>query len=145
MIKKTILLILINLFFVVCVWADTVVFQQCTLFFDNGVEIRKVFEAHTPEQMQKGLSGRESPGNGMIFSFSENEPVYFWMHDTHFPLSIGFFDQQGTLFKVKDMQANTDDVHSSVLPAQYALELPLGHFNALGLKTGVTLVKKDCQ
>ena len=145
MIKKTILLLLFNLFFTAFVGADTVVFQRCILLFDNGVEIKEVLGAHTPEQQQKGLSGRKSPGKGMIFSFVGNEPAYFWMHNTHFPLSIGFFDQQGRLFKVTDMQANTDDVHSSESPAQYALELPLGRFNQLGLNTGVALVKKDCQ
>ena len=127
------------------VQADDLFSQRCTLFFDNGVTIKEVFLAQTPKQKEKGLSGRKSPGNGMLFSFTENEPVYFWMHNTHFPLSIGFFDQDGQLFRITDMQADTDDVHSSEMPAKFALELPLGQFGQLELNEGIRLLKQDCQ
>ncbi len=143
--KKTGFVIIVYLILSTFVWADNLYFQRCTLSFDSGVEIKGVLWAQTPQQQAKGLSGRKSPKNGMLFSFKGNEPVYFWMRNTHFPLSIGFFDQNGQLFKVADMQADTDDVHSSDLPAKYALELPLGQFSQFGLNDGVRLLNWNCE
>ena len=58
--------------------------------------------AITPQERQKGLSGRDSlPHNhGMLFVYHKPSIVSFWMKETRFPLDLLFFDKQGTLLEV---------------------------------------------
>lgn len=56
--------------------------------------------ARTPEQLQKGLSKRNSnslPDNhGMLFVFEHAQPLQFWMKDTYIPLDLIYFNSNGS-------------------------------------------------
>lgn len=87
--------------------------------------------AETPSQWQKGLMGRtELPdGAGMLFVYPDSRPRNFWMRNTPIPLSIGFFDAEGNLFAMLDMEPYHDQtLYSSGDAAQFALEVPRGWF-----------------
>ena len=91
--------------------------------------------ADSDELREQGLMGRLKLGDdeGMIFIFDTAEVQGFWMKNTKVALSIGFFDDDGKLFQVTDMEpASAIDlspkVYSSIRPARYALEEPKGWF-----------------
>jgi len=100
--------------------------------------------AHTPQEMRKGLSGRDNlpEDKGMLFIYDRPQKVSFWMKDTRFPLSIGFFDEDRILFQIEDMSlvSNKIDqwpVYSSRKPVLYALEVNRGWFEQNGIKPGM--------
>ncbi len=118
--------------------------RPCDLHFSNGYTLAGVPVAETVAQHTKGLSKRNDVWPGMLFTWPEPEPRIFWMRDTWIPLTIGFFDGDGRLFAIEDMQPNTDDHHASVHPAADALELPQGDFQRYGLQAGVSLTGRTC-
>jgi len=92
---------------------------------------RTVAVAETNEQRAQGLMGVENLGplDGMLFVFGNEAVRSFWMKDTLFPLDVAFFDADGFLVSKTSMATCLDDdcpSYSSELPAQYALEAPLG-------------------
>jgi len=119
--------------------------SACDLHFSNGTVLQGVPVAETIEQQARGLSRLDDPGAGMLFTWANYEPRVFWMRDTNIPLSVGFFDKDGLLFAISDMEPNTDTYHFSVLPAADALELGAGDFGRQGLNVGVRLVGRECQ
>jgi uncharacterized protein len=62
--------------------------------------------AETPEQRRFGLMFRESLGerSGMVFLFFETTSGSFWMKNTLVPLSIAFFDDDGIIRAILDME-----------------------------------------
>lgn len=119
--------------------------QACTLVFSNGYRIASVPVVTTKKQQAKGLSGREAPGSGMLFDFGKPAPLAFWMKDTHFPLSIGFFDGQGRLIRSEDMEAESEHYHLSLAPARFALELPEGSFDVHQVIPGTGMEVEGCK
>ena len=84
--------------------------------------------AITPEQMERGLMGRNPVKNGMLFLFADQSALHFWMKNTLVPLNIAFFDRNGRFVNALTMTPCTQDpcaVYDSAGPAQYALELPV--------------------
>ncbi|MEK7218039.1 MAG: DUF192 domain-containing protein [Patescibacteria group bacterium] len=85
--------------------------------------------AATPEQQATGLMGRESVAGGMLFVFSEQRELAFWMKNTLVPLDILFFTQDGSFTGSARMEPCRTDLCPSYYspgPAQYALEMPAG-------------------
>lgn len=119
--------------------------KACTLTFSNGYQIGAVPVAVSKSQQAKGLSNREEVGPGMLFDFGEPARLAFWMKDTRFPLSIGFFDGQGKLLRSEEMAAESQTYHLSMDLARYALELPKGAYGSAGLEPGVVLTVGNCR
>jgi uncharacterized protein len=119
--------------------------EVCDLSFTGNVQLRGVPVARTKEQQAKGLSNRDDAGPGMLFAFDPPGKLAFWMRDTRIPLSIAFVSEDGTLFIIEDMQAESDDYHLSMKPAKYALELAQGQFAREGLAVGSRLTKAECR
>jgi uncharacterized protein len=86
--------------------------------------------AETQAQRIFGLMGRASlpQDSGMLFIFDEVASTCFWMLNTPLPLSIGFFDEDGTLINATDMQPFDETHHCPAKPMKYALEMPQGWF-----------------
>jgi uncharacterized membrane protein (UPF0127 family) len=104
-----------------------------------------VEEADSPAERQQGLMGRTSlgTGDGMIFVFGDEAdgPVTsgFWMKDTLIPLSVAFWDEDGRIVGIRDMQPCTEDpcpTYSSPKPYVGALEVNVGFFSEHGVTTG---------
>ena len=93
----------------------------------------------TPKQRQQGLSKRrEFPANfdAMLFVYSTDESLSFWMKETYFPLTIAFIDARKKIVDLIDMQPLTTVEHQSSQPVRYALEVSLGWFVAHDVNIG---------
>lgn len=74
---------------------------------------------------------------GMIFVFSQPQPLSFWMHNTLVPLDIAYVDSSGRIIQTYTMKAldETSD-YSSKGNAKYAIELKAGLLKKKGIKIG---------
>ena len=103
--------------------------------------------ADTPEKSAHGLMFRTTlpEGQGMLFIFKDEAPRSFWMKNTFVPLNIGFFDGQGKLIDLQEMQPVRSELeanppsYQSAGPAKYALEVPTGWFHRHKIKLGAKL------
>ncbi len=97
--------------------------------------------ADTPEEQTVGLSGRPELDSdaGMVFLVEEPAVTSFWMKDTLIPLSIAFWDEQGRIHTILDMQTCPDDSCPSYFarrPWSGALEVNQGFFADHGVEVG---------
>jgi uncharacterized protein len=94
--------------------------------------------AARPQDRAQGLMYRFSlqPDHGMIFVFSEPQPLGFWMKNTYVPLSIAFIDAQGRILNIEDMAPKTESTHWSRGRGLYALEMRKGWFAERGIVAG---------
>lgn len=97
--------------------------------------------ASTDDTRTTGLMHRRMmPENrGMLFVFTNTQPLSFWMMNTYIPLSIAFVDEQGIIVNIDDMKPLTTDPHPSTKPAKYALEMNKGWFAKRGIKAGARI------
>ena len=116
----------------------------CTLQFD-GVTLENVPQVTTRVQMERGLSGFQEVGTGMLFTWSDDAPRVFWMRDTPTPLSVAFIDAAGTVLQIEDMEPETEVMHWSTLPAREGLEMEIGDFQRQGIAPGSRLIGRECK
>lgn len=119
--------------------------EICDLYFSGGVTLHAVPVAKTVAAQSLGLSKRDDIGPGLLFSWPTSEPRVFWMRDTRVALTVGYFDADGLLFAIDDMQPMTDTFHFSMQPASDALELAQGDFTRRGLSVGSRLIRRECR
>ena len=89
----------------------------------------------------RGLMYRqEMPENsGMLFMFTEETPLSFWMKNTLIPLDIIYINEQGSIVHIATAQPckiQNCPSYPSVYPAKYVLELNAGRAEGLGLRAG---------
>ncbi|MFN3603884.1 MAG: DUF192 domain-containing protein [Leptonema sp. (in: bacteria)] len=79
----------------------------------------------TPKERQKGLMKRKSlkENHGMLFVFPKEDYLHFWMKDTYIPLDLAFFDEDGFLIEIQQLEPLSEKIHTSSKPAKYALEM----------------------
>lgn len=98
------------------------------------------YVADTPETEQVGLMNvTESDlpvDRGMIFVFSEDRYLSFWMRNTIIPLDIAYIRSDGTIVKTYTMEALNEEGYPSVEPARFALEVRAGQFAQHGIGIG---------
>ena len=103
------------------------------------VEVR-VEVADDPFKRTKGLMYRKALGEdrGMLFVFSREQPLSFWMKNTLIPLSVAYIDSEGRITDILDMRPLDDKAphYVSSEPVQYALEVNQGFFKEQGVKVG---------
>ncbi|HSY54545.1 MAG TPA: DUF192 domain-containing protein [Opitutaceae bacterium] len=110
-------------------------------FHLGGHAIRLQIAVTKPE-MERGLMERRGLGrdDGMLFVFSEPQQMDFWMHDTPTALDIGFFDHDGRLEEIYQMQPFDETTTASrSKDLQFALEMNEGWFSDNGVKPDVQL------
>jgi uncharacterized membrane protein (UPF0127 family) len=108
---------------------------------DDGTVSLDVQVADTPEERQTGLMGRESlsPYDGMAFVWEEPVVGTFWMKDTVIPLSIAFWDDDGRIVSILDMDPCTEDpcpTYGPDEPFVGAVEVDRGTFERHGVGLG---------
>jgi uncharacterized protein len=108
---------------------------------DDGPVSLDVQVADTPEERQTGLMGRESlsPYDGMAFVWEEPVVGTFWMKDTVIPLSIAFWDDDGRIVSILDMDPCTEDpcpTYGPDEPFVGAVEVDRGTFERHGVTLG---------
>src|SRR5215510_5696977 len=98
--------------------------------------------ARSPAQREQGLMHRKElkDGDGMLFIFERDQILSFWMKNTLIPLSIAFIAQDGRLLEIYDMEPGDLTPVSSSRSARYALEVPQGWFNRVGVRPGYSLI-----
>lgn len=97
-------------------------------------------------ERQRGLMFRDqmASDHGMLFIHDDEEPVAYWMKNTHIPLDILYFDH---VLKLVSQQrdvppctaGNACPSYPSNAAALYVLELNAGQAAKIGLKDGDTL------
>jgi uncharacterized membrane protein (UPF0127 family) len=114
----------------------SVVFGKALVIFGADTVVAEV--ASTPEQRERGLMyRRELPdGTGMLFVFTEEQEITFWMSNTYVSLDVAFLDANLNVVDIQQMDAETTNYHDSRRPAMYGLEVPKGWLSAHGVKVG---------
>jgi uncharacterized membrane protein (UPF0127 family) len=89
----------------------------------------------------KGLMFRQelAPDAGMLFDYSEEQQVAFWMRNTLIPLDMIFIASDGV---VKSIHVNARPLDPTSIPSEgpvrFVLEIPGGRSVEIGLKPGDT-------
>lgn len=100
----------------------------------DGHELHAEY-AQTVAQRERGLMGRSelAADSGMLFRFDEVRRHCLWMKDTPLRLSAAFFDEDGLLVDVIDLEPFNTEIRCSQRPARYALEMDQGYFETRGI------------
>ena len=112
----------------------------------RAAAVRCALLAETAAQQGQGLMSRTDLGgyDGMIFRFSADSTVAFYMKDTPLPLTIAFFDGAGRFVSSTDMSPCIHQPSCPTYPAarpyRYALEVQQGAMPRLGAGPGTRLV-----
>ncbi|MGQ9736074.1 MAG: DUF192 domain-containing protein [Thermaceae bacterium] len=117
----------------------SVTFPKSTLYVvSQGVRHPlKVEVADTPERWSRGLMLRKTLGEGMVFLFPYPTGGGFWMKNTLIPLSIAFFDRQGIILRILDMEPCKKEPCPVYYPGvlyQGALEVNQEWFSRRGIR-----------
>ena len=104
-----------------------------------------VLLAQTPDERRRGLMDvTDLEGYaGMLFAYPDDVSGGFWMFDTPMPLSIAYLDGDGRIVSSTDMapcEASADcPSYPPEGPYRFALEVPQGELDDLGLTGDATL------
>ncbi|MBT8396923.1 MAG: DUF192 domain-containing protein [Gemmatimonadetes bacterium] len=103
-----------------------------------GPDTVQVEVARTPAEREKGLMFRErlAKGRGMLFVFPDATVRSFWMKDTFVPLDIAYLDSNLRIIDILPMEPQSLDTQPSSGPAMFALEVPMGWFEEVGIAVG---------
>ncbi|MBA2535247.1 MAG: DUF192 domain-containing protein, partial [Rubrobacter sp.] len=100
----------------------------------------RVEVADDPFERTKGLMYRKALGEdrGMLFVFSREQPLSFWMNNTLIPLSVAYIDSEGRITDILNMKPLDDKPphYVSSESVQYALEVNQGFFKERGVTVG---------
>lgn len=112
-----------------------------TIATDNGVVLIRTEVADSEEERRVGLMNRTKldEDSGMLFVFFEEHSGGFWMKDTLIPLSIAYFDNEGRIVSILDMEPCRKDLcptYDPGVPYWGALEVNLGAFDEWGVEEG---------
>ena len=102
--------------------------------------------AALPAEMEKGLMFRQTMGadEGMLFVFTQPQPMSFWMRNTELPLDIGYFDAAGVLKEIYPLYPHDEkSVGSRARNLQFCLEMNQGWYGRSGVKPGAVLDLKS--
>jgi uncharacterized protein len=108
---------------------------------DDGEKEIAVEIADTDDERAVGLMGRTSlPADaGMLFVYPGPTEGAYWMKDTLIPLSIAFYDVDGTILRILDMEPCRRDpcpVYDPGVRYGGALEVNQGAFERWGVREG---------
>ncbi|HEV2756964.1 MAG TPA: DUF192 domain-containing protein [Actinomycetota bacterium] len=116
-------------------------FPFATALLDNGDEstLVTVEVAETPEQHEAGLSRHTSLEEdwGMAFVFFEQRDAALPMNETTIPLSIAYFDAEGTILEIGDSEPR--EIHEPAVAYMAALAVNQGSFDEWDISEGDTI------
>ena len=112
-----------------------------------GGELIHAEVASTQPQVQKGLMFRTSlaPDRGMLFLFSKEDSLQFWMFQTLIPLDIVWMDSDKKIVEISadtppcKTEASQCPQYGGHEPSLFVLELPAGSVSRYHLRTVQTI------
>jgi hypothetical protein len=115
--------------------------SELVVHASDGAVTFRVEVADTPEEREVGLMDRETldPYDGMAFVWEEPVRTSFWMRDTIIPLSIAFWDADGEIVAMFDMDPCTAEPCPSYAPEGEilgAVEVDRGRLAVEGIEVG---------
>lgn len=117
--------------------------QPLEIVTANGKHNFSVEVARTREEQDKGLMfRRELPdGQGMLFDFTTEQTVAFWMENTYISLDIIFINGDGRIRRIAE---NAEPLSKTTIPSdgpvRAVLEVIGGTARKLGIKEGDRVV-----
>lgn len=109
----------------------------------NG-HVFRVWLARTSDERTEGLmhvpESEIDDDQGMLFVFSDERLLGFWMRNTITSLDIAFARMNGRIVKTHTMPPLTLQTFPSIEPAMFALEVKAGTFEKLGIAEGDQIV-----
>jgi uncharacterized membrane protein (UPF0127 family) len=137
-------LCLVVLSFSRCAAEENVRFEKQELVLQgSGVSATVRAEiARTDTQRQRGLMFRREvkDGEGMLFVFEQDQILSFWMKNTLVPLSVAYISRDGVILEIRDLEPENLRPVVSGRSCRYALEVPRGWFDRVGLGPGDRLL-----
>lgn len=105
---------------------------------DNSEISLKCELAISAESQQKGFMERKNIpfGTGMLFVFSKDQIMHFWMKNTPTALSIAYIDSKGVIKEMHDLTPFSEETVSSLRSLRFALEVPQGWFEKNNINIG---------
>jgi uncharacterized membrane protein (UPF0127 family) len=109
---------------------------------DGAGVVVKAEIARTQAEHARGFMERKNipAGTGMLFVFTQDQILSFWMKDTPTPLSIAYIDSSGVIREIHDMTPFSQAAIKSAVSVRYALEVPQGWFASVGVSAGDKIV-----
>jgi hypothetical protein len=106
-----------------------------------GGETFTIEVARTEAEKQLGLMYRKNlrKNRGMLFVYEQDRKLSFWMKNTKVPLSIAYIAKDGTIKEIYQMEPYSLRSIESTHYVRYALEVPQGTFERLGIGPGDTV------
>jgi hypothetical protein len=103
-----------------------------------GGEEFRIEVARSGAEKARGLMHRRRLGvrEGMLFAYDTDEHMSFWMKDTAIPLTLAFLSRDGQILQIAELKPLSLKPVTSQRAARYALELPLGTLDRLGVRVG---------
>jgi hypothetical protein len=104
----------------------------------NGVMVRAKV-ANSDTERAQGLSGIKTLGSneGMLFDFTTEQPVSFWMRGCLMDMDICFATDNKIIVGITSMSKDAPThLHHSPSPVRYALEVPQGFFAQNSIAVG---------
>lgn len=103
-----------------------------------------VYDAADPSARGHGLMDRDelTDGTGMVFRFPADSSGGFYMFRTRIPLSIAFYDAEGAIVRVLDMEpcasenASACETYDPGVAYRGAIEVEQGWFAEAGVAEG---------
>lgn len=102
----------------------------------------KLEVAKSMSQKSTGLSNRTNlcSNCGMIFVFSQEGSLPFWMKDTLIPLDMIWINSKGEVVDIKNVSKTKSlDIIQNSAPAKFVIELNLNETQKINLKIGDTI------
>lgn len=124
-------------------------FDKAEIFFLSAKKEKKIKItaelALTKEQQLKGFMDRKiiPEGTGMFFLYAFDEKLSFWMKNTSVPLSIAFISSAGIIKEIRNLEPYSLETVTSAYSVRYALEVPRGMFERMGLESGDVLTQES--
>jgi uncharacterized protein len=109
--------------------------------FEGSTAVLYVRIADDAGERRRGLMGvtRLGDDEGMAFVFEAAVEGGFWMKDTLIPLSIAFYDADGRIVRILDMEPCTEDpcpLYDPAVAYRGALEVNRGAFAEWNVREG---------
>jgi uncharacterized membrane protein (UPF0127 family) len=98
--------------------------------------------ARSEPEKERGLMFRTKMPDeqGMLFSWDDEQPRTFWMHNTCIPLDMLFIARDGTIAGILEQVPTLNDEPRGIpCPAAYVLEVNAGWARSHGVKSGTVL------